>query len=285
MKNKIKVIDFSIVSTYMGRYLTAVVAVLMFAITLSALLSGGGTPVEGTVIVGVPSRGDAETTLDFFEPLRSLLERNIAMTVRLEVCEDSWPESCDFLVMSVHEFQRLRESESLVAIFSVEPPGGWSGAAIIAGGSVGEIPSDVSGDDALFTAPHSINGCWVQLRALEERGVVFPAMLDELEFAPPPGHAERVVYSVATGRYRLGAVPRRVVSRMISEGKIAADEVAIVATLPSMPETVLCHREGGRVPEPLTTRAETVFGPVLSPIGAAEIAQLDALFEYVSSRR
>ena len=66
MKNKIKVIDFSIVSTYMGRYLTAVVAVLVFAITLSALLSGGGTPVEDIVIVGVPSRGDAETTMDYY---------------------------------------------------------------------------------------------------------------------------------------------------------------------------------------------------------------------------
>ena len=288
MQNKIKVIDISIVSTYMGRYLTAVVAVLVVAITISALFSSGGWETTGDLVVAVPMRESDEETLRHFEPLRTLIEQRVGRSVRLEVRGQYWPEACHLYVMSIHEFHRVRDERQLTAIYSVEPAGGLAGAVIISGGDSKETPAGVSGADVLHMAPHSINGCWIQLRALEERGVVFAPSLEDLEYAPPPGRAERVVYSVALGQYRIGTVPRMAVDKMLSDRRIVPGEVTVVATFPSLPETVLCVRRDALPPalgedeNGTLTRGESLH---LSRIDHSEMERIEELFEYVSSRR
>ena len=74
MKDRIKPIDVSILSTYMGRSLTIVVTVVVVGIAISAYLAGGG-PERNTISVCVPAGSSAIAAMRTYEPLRALLSK------------------------------------------------------------------------------------------------------------------------------------------------------------------------------------------------------------------
>jgi len=290
MKNKIQVIDVTIVSTYMGRYLTALVALLVFAITLSAIFSDGGSNA-GPLTVAVPSRGDTDYTLRHFEPLRAALERMAGAPVLLEVSGEKWPASCAYLVMSTHEYLRSHESEGLVALYSIEPRGGLRGAVVIAGKSAPAMTAGVRPGDILFTGPHAINGCWLQMQALERDGVVPAPEMDKFAFAPPPGHGERVVYSVASGNYPFGAVAQHILDEMLLDRRVLPGEIDVVLREAPLPEMLLCaRRQGDAGANALRPPADSPPPPRpgearLIAIGDRELSRLGELVAYVEERR
>jgi hypothetical protein len=110
-------------------------------------------------------------------------------------------------------------------------------------------PSRLSGltpADVVFVDAGSVNGCWLQLRMLEEKGFAAPRNLDALNFAPTPDGAPRVVFEVLMGGYTLGACRRSDLDELVEAGSLGVEELAVVKEIPALPELVVACRAEDR---------------------------------------
>ncbi|MFQ5512675.1 MAG: hypothetical protein ACE5EO_12615, partial [Candidatus Krumholzibacteriia bacterium] len=165
MRDRIKPIDVSILSTYMGRSLTIVVAVVVVGIAVSAYLTGG--PERNTVSICVPAGGSAARALRRYEPFRALLSSETRRPAELMACEGTWPPGCDLYVMPAHEYFRHARELGVTAFYEVLLGAGTDGGAVL----VARSPSDIDfaklqPGDIAFAGPSSVNGFWVQMSSL-----------------------------------------------------------------------------------------------------------------------
>ncbi|MDH3216785.1 MAG: phosphate/phosphite/phosphonate ABC transporter substrate-binding protein, partial [Candidatus Krumholzibacteria bacterium] len=208
MKDRIKPIDVSIISTYMGRSLTAVVAVFVIAVAVSALISRRG--VERNVIdVCVSDGHEIARSLQVYEPLTILLSRETRRPVILHACVDTWVSGHDVYIMPIDEFFRHGRRLDLEALFEVKHGERDDEAVLIARDSLGMADcADVSPSQVAFSTPDSVNRFWVQMSMLSQRGFKGPNSLSDFRFEGSAFDGTRVVFGVLYGQYRLGACKR-----------------------------------------------------------------------------
>jgi hypothetical protein len=256
MKNKLQVIDFNVVSAYMGRFLTAIVAVAVIGITVSALLSRSRGAERGVLVVAALPAGPLEAartaratraTRGFHDSLRLLLAResNRPVAVRESGPAGDAGAGCGLFLMAMEEYLAQREEEGLVALYAVDRSAhGRDRAVLIARPSGAPSPefAGIGADQCIFSGPSSLNGCWVQLELLEAEGFRAGEGTQSLHY-PKAGGAARVVFSVLFEGYTLGACRRSDIENLIAEGSIAEGEVAVVRSSPAVPEMVFACRE------------------------------------------
>ena len=119
MKNRIKPIDISIISGYLGRFQTTIVALLVIAITAHAFMTRNTARGHVPLVIAVP--GDSGR----FEPFGRIIARRSARTVKLAV--DEWTDAAELFVLPPQEFFRHREAlgltgDSRVLAFLSEGP-------------------------------------------------------------------------------------------------------------------------------------------------------------------
>jgi hypothetical protein len=246
MKNKIRLIDITILSQYMGRFLTAIVTAIVFAITVSALVSEGGIRRQAaTLVMEVAPLKGVKGTDDQFEPFRYLLALETDRTVVLRERGADHCERCDLFVMPIELFLASDESHRLVPLYSIDRTDHKRDEAVVIARNGDPEPDVPSPGDIVFTNPESINGCWVQLGLLESRGYELPDRIDSLHFASRPGAAPaagRVIFSVLLGEYPYGACRASDLAKLIAAGEVGRDELRIVVSGPTVPELVVACR-------------------------------------------
>ena len=130
MKDRIKPIDVSILSTYMGRSLTLVVTLAVVGIAVSAYLAGGG-PERNTISMCVPAGSSAIAAMRTYEPLRVLLSKVTRRPADLVACEGVWPAGCDLYIMSTHAYFADADKLGLEALHEVLSGDGTQERAIL----------------------------------------------------------------------------------------------------------------------------------------------------------
>jgi hypothetical protein len=263
MKNKIRLIDINIVSAYMGRVLTVFVTILVLAITLSALFGDGGLRNHVPLVVEVPASGGEVTDPACYRALRFLIAAETGRSVSVATRGPDWSEGCELYVLPIREFFRARSQLGLEPLYAFcRARRGADAAVLIARGGT-EPPVPPARDDVVFVSPRSINGCWIQLAYLESSGFDAPRRIGDLRFAPGSGDGSRVVYSVAFGRYAMGACRASDLEELAASGGITPEEVFVVASIPALPETVVaCPADARNYFEPVLRRiAATVADP------------------------
>ena len=238
---------------------------------MSALVTDPGR--RGVTSLCVPAV-DGEVPAPRYEALRERVARALDRPLRLHLREGAPGDSCDLSVVSVHEWQASGARAGLEPVAVVE---GARGAVVIAGRDGPREISELKAGSVLFMAPHSLNGCWIQLSALRQSGVVTPRRMDALRFAPAPGRAERVVFEVALGRSPAGAVPGGVLDDMISDGRVVVGEVRVIDVSPGLPEVLLC-RQRGQGPG-----VDGLIREGLMPVTGGDLERIDALFRMAGS--
>jgi hypothetical protein len=240
VKNKLRVIDVSILSTYMGRALTVFVTLFVVGIAASAIIGGG---FERNVIrVCVPVEARPGEAVENFEPLRALLARETHRPVTLVECAGEWPSGMDLYVMPIGEYFRRERELEVKAIFEAaasEAPN--DRAVVIARQST--APSDVESltvRDVVFVGPASVNGFWVQADALEPEGQ--PGDPSRFVFEGASNDATRVICGVALGVFKFGACKLSEVSELSRRGVIEPRELRVVGSRGALPETVIAVR-------------------------------------------
>jgi hypothetical protein len=298
MKHRIKPVDVSIVSSYMGRFLTAIVTLLVFAITIHAYVTHGGDLAHVEFSIGVTA-GEG-----FLEPLRELVARSTSRRVGIVVGEDKWDSTCELYVLPLVDFLRLRDAMRLRGLFALGAMPN-DRAVVVAGGGTTVDPSAIRAGDVLFESPSSANGFWAQLMALSRLGVgTPPGGIDELRFASSGGDGVRIVYLVADGVHRFGACRASNMAGLIERGGLQPGEVTVVLDAPALPEFVVATAEsdaayfarelgelGAVIDDPGSSgwrdTAELLRARGIGsfrPISPALTTELDAVGEFVTAR-
>ncbi len=240
MKNKAKRIELKIVSTYMGGALTVVVTLVVLGITLSALISDGGDRFGGVLEISVSTRGVDDEALQRFEPFGTLLSSRMRKPVNLTAFSGGSPRG-DLYIISLNEYLVWRQPLELVPLYSVlDFEGNRDAAVIITSGTGGEPNyADMPPGAVAFVDSFSVNGFWIQLGLLEQRGFRLPERLDRFHFEGAAGHCLRVVFGVRCGAYALGACRMSDLVSLRREGILREGEVRIVARTDALPEIIL----------------------------------------------
>ncbi len=298
MKDRIKPIDLSIISTYMGRWLTLVIALFVVGVAISALVSGGDAQhniIDICVYDDRPSR-----VMSVYEPLRLLLSDETRRPVVLHAGDEKHLQ-CDLFVMSTHEFLMRSDELGIEAIYEIRRTAKRGDSAILIARSEESIDySRLSPEDVVFSDPHSVNGFWVQLSMLSKQGFRIPELLSDLRFAGGEGDQSRVVLGVVYGAYRLGACRLSDVTSLTERGVIGRGEVAVLEREDALPETVIATRTSGTryytrklkniarlvdeaaspVNQPETVRLLKSYGvAALEPVSRGQIREVGDLFE------
>ena len=300
MKNKIRLIDVSMLSSYMGKALTGVVTLVVIGIAVSALFDGGG--IERNVIRVCVPRGDREgEAADAWEPFRSLLGRETRRPVVVTECSGEWPRGLDVYVMPVEEFFENETNLGVTALFEVgsEPDRVDKAVVITRGAEVTVDFSRVDPRDIAFADPRSVNGYWVQAEALERRGLALPGQA-VLRFEGTRRDASRVIFGVIFGDYRFGACRFSEIASLSERGLVDPREVRTVILADALPEIVVAVGRGESAyfnrkiaalsrllgdRGPVSTQGDTVrllkaLGvKSIEPLGAQRLERTRGLFE------
>jgi hypothetical protein len=276
MKNKLRLIDVSMLSSYMGRALTVFVTIFVVGIAVSALIDGRG--IERNVIrVCVPARSRAGAAVRTYEPFRSLVSRETRRPVILVECSNEWPRGFDLYLMPVDEFFRRETELDVVALFEVRSSERQSDKAVVVSKPSKNAPdlTRVAPSEVAFSHPLSVNGFWVQADALSRSGFGLPADERELRFEGSKGDATGVIFGVIFGAYTLGACKQSEVALLSEKGVIDPSKVRVVLSDEVLPETVLAvaRREAGYFDGKLVTVAKLFAGDA-SPASRDDTVEL-----------
>jgi hypothetical protein len=239
MKNKIRIIDVSILSSYMGKALTGLVTLFVIGIAVSALLNGGG--IDRNVIrVCVPRGERAGEAVETWEPFRALLAGETRRPVVVSESGGEWPAGFDLYVMPVCDHFENGSRLGVDVLFEIgSTPGRRDKAVVIARGSAEAADfSTVALDDIAFADPRSVNGYWVQAEALAERGLDL-AGAGNLRFEGTSRDATRVIFAVLFGGARFGACRLSEIASLAGRGAIDPREIQTVISVNVLPDLVV----------------------------------------------
>ena len=246
MRNKLKLVDFNILSSYMGRFLTLIVMVLVFAITMSALLSEGGLREQRVFEMCIPSG-----TVERYSPLRELLANVMSRTMILQECDNKCEHRCELRVMDVAEFLVERERFGAGQAFALNRAERGTDRAVLisTGDESSPTPGSIVPSDIARGRERSLNTYWLQLSALHQDGTLHadPFVADAALGAAVPGDATRAIYAVVHGRYRYGACRSSDLDALFHSGGLQPAEVVVVREVLAVPEMILAVR-GRHVP-------------------------------------
>jgi hypothetical protein len=244
MKNKIRIIDVSILSSYMGKALTVLVTLFVIGIAVSALFSGGG--IERNVIrVCVPRGERAGEAVVTWEPFRALLAGETRRPVVVSESGGEWPAGFDLYVMPVCDHFENGSRLGVDVLFEISATQGRRDRAVViarssaARGSADAVDfSSVDPGDIAFADPRSVNGYWVQAGALAERGLDV-AGAESLRFEGTTRDATRVIFAVLFGGARFGACRLSEIASLAGRGAIGPREIRTVITADALPDLVV----------------------------------------------
>ena len=252
MKDKLRLIDVSMLSSYMGRALTVVVTIFVVGIAVSALLQSGGSD-HGIIRVCVPARSYTGDAVEAYEPFRALLSRETRRPVELVECGGQWPEGFDVYVMPIDEYLRYAPGLDALGLYEIKLSERRSDKAVIisrppemdGGHETPGVPgavmdfAEVLPNEVAFSHPLSVNGFWLQAAAMVGAGFEMPGDVRELRFEGSRREGGRVVYGVLFGTYRLGACKLSEIVSLSERGVIAGDELRVIHADDVLPELVV----------------------------------------------
>lgn len=245
MKNKIKIIDVNILSSYMGKWLTVFVAVFVVGVTISALLSRGGSTERNIVTIGVPQGRTPDDAARLYGPLRTLIVRETRRPVVVTPQAGEWSADLDLYVMPIHEFVRQADRLALVPIYEVNRTGRPTDYAIliVRSDDASVDIAQLSAREVVFTDRYAINGFWVQAAAMMKSGFVLPMDANQIHFAGVGEDVSRVIFSVLYGEYRVGACRLSDLVSMTERGVIRGGELRVLSKFNALPERVIGAHE------------------------------------------
>ncbi|UCH82772.1 MAG: hypothetical protein JSW50_09855 [Candidatus Latescibacterota bacterium] len=247
MKNKLRLIDISMLSSYMGRVLTVGVTLFVIVVAIAAYLSDGGRGIERGVIAicicAVPGLGDTDQV---FEPFRVLLGRETRRPVIVTKCDGEQPAGFDLYILPVHRYFEAEQKLDIQALFEIQSTERQADKAVVVSKESAGSPEQGmrSLEDIVFSHPKSVNGFWVQAAMLEINGFEMPEDLLSLNFAGTVSSGARVISDVLCGAHRYGACKLSEVTTRIRDGSVRTGELHVWPVREVLPELVIAARVG-----------------------------------------
>ncbi len=238
MKQKIELIDFTLISTYFGKYLTVFVTLVVFAITAGALLNNKAG-VGGVLKIAVSGGNGADEQKRRFEAFGLLLSSQVRRAVEIVPYSTDEPD-VDLYIMTLDRFLDDRRRLNLEALRSlVDFIANEDIAVMITAASNDTVAYDLlEPSQVAFTDSFSANGFWLQVEDLEKRGFRLPERMDQLRFEGSENHSLRVVLGVQWNRYILGACRMSDLIFLENRGLLNPEDIRIVSQMDALPEVL-----------------------------------------------
>lgn len=241
-RNKFFRLDYSMLSSYLGRWSTVLVFTAIILIAVGAFFLEEDDIAHMPVRIGVYDL-DSVVVHQRLEDLARFVRGKGGGDVEWIYMRDSDdPEGCDFYIMTSLRFAPYLQGGELDCSLIVSLTEGrrYSSGVVIA--KAGVEDAGASGDGAIFTSPLSASGFLSPYRAILDSGYDLSGTGVPIEFA---GTEERVIFGVLYGSYRFGGISLERLRHLEERGMIGREEIEIVMQGEPYPEMVLAAGRNG----------------------------------------
>lgn len=243
MKDNIKPFDVSILSTYMGKWLTALIAVFVVGVAVSAWMTirSGERDIVMICVAFDGSGSGAET----FEPLRSLVASETRRSALMSACDETAGNGFDLYIMPTTDFLRVEGQLGLEALFEIVGPGHSSGGAVLIARPDDDVDlASLVPGEVTFGEAASVNGFLQPMSLLEEAGFRVPDEPGAIRFSGVGANSARVVLNVLRGRFRVAGCSLSDLSALVDAGVIGREDFEVLSRRSGLPEQVIACRVG-----------------------------------------
>jgi hypothetical protein len=228
--------ETAMLSSYLGRWMSLVLLLVLVALAAAALFLRPDYPAHVPLRIGICAFDSitAGPTLSSFAS--SVRERDGGDITWVWLDAGAEPEGCDFYIMtSPQEFasHRTQRRECLLLSTSRSDGSLTMGIVIVREGA----EPDWSG--AAFTSSISATGFISPLAAIAENGVPPSEVSYDLLSVGSPMCGEAVAFGVLFGRYGAGGLSLEELRRLERNGTIGPGKLRTVFTGPALPEILL----------------------------------------------
>jgi hypothetical protein len=235
-RNKFFKLDYSMLSSYLGRWATVLVFACIILIALGALFLREEDIAHMPITIGVCD-WDSAAVHSKLEELAGFIREKGGGDIRwVYFGEESDPKGCNFYLMTSMRLAPYLDRGALHCslVVTVREGKKYSRGVVIVGAGKGDFAKD--GIKAIFTSPLSAAGFLSPYLALCDAGFDLSQESDCIEFA---GDEERVVFGVVYGAYTFGGISLERLQRLEEMGMVRKGEIDIFLEGAPYPEMVL----------------------------------------------
>ena len=226
----------SMLSSYVGRWLSLLMLVLLVTLAAAALFLEPDYPAHVPLRIGVSAFDSVSAGPALRSFAASVREQDGGDITWVWLGQGGEPVGCDFYIMT--SLQNLSYSEGnggeCLLLGSSRGDGSLSMGAVI-------VRSDSEPDwsRTVFISTASTSGFISPLAAIAESGVALPAVSYETVSDGCPVCGEAVAYGVLLGSYSAGGISLEELRRMEGSGAIEPGALRVLFTGPELPEILL----------------------------------------------
>jgi hypothetical protein len=235
-RNRFFKLDYSMLSSYLGRWATVFVFACIIIIAVGALFLQEDDIAHMPVTIGVYDL-DSTVVHSRLEDLAAFIREKGGGDIRWAyVGTGKGPEGCDLYLMSSLRLAPYLERGDLDCSILVTVREGRRYSRGVVIGRVGEC--NLTGNDVnvIFSSSLSAAGFLSPYRALCDAGLVIPSESGRIDFA---GEEGRVVFGVIYGAYTFGGISLERFQHLEEIGTVQRGELEVVLEGAPYPEMVL----------------------------------------------
>jgi len=226
----------SMLSSYIGRWLSLLMLILLVTLAAAALFLKPDYPAHVPLRIGICAFDSVSSGPALRSFGKSVREHEGGDITWVWLPAGSGPAGCDFYIMTAPQMLSFREKvgiRCLLLAFGREDGSLSMGAVITRRGAEPDWASTV------FTSTISASGFISPLAAIAENGTDLTDVSRETVSGGCPVCGEAVVYGVLFGRYGAGGISIDELRRIEGAGSIEPEALRVLFTGPELPEILL----------------------------------------------
>jgi len=226
----------NMLSSYIGRWMSLVMLLLLVTLAAAALFLEPDYPAHVPLRIGVCAFDSAAAGPALHSFASSVREQDGGDISWLWLGPEGDPAGCDFYLMTSLQMLSAREKSVMdcLLLSSARIDGSLTmGVVIVREGA------EPDWTRAAFTSSASTTGFISPLTAIAESGVRIQDLSYELLSEGCPVCGEAVAFGVLNGRYGAGGISLEELRRLERSGMIGQGELRVLYTGPALPEIVL----------------------------------------------
>ena len=226
----------SMLSSYIGRWLSFLMLLLLVTLAAAALFLKPDYPAHVALRIGVSAFDSVSAGPALHSFAASVREQEGGDITWVWLGEGGEPVGCDFYLMTSLQMISLSEETGAECLLLASSRGDGSlsmGAVIVRG------DAEPDWSRTAFISPASVAGFISPLAAILESGVSLGALSYETVSTGCSVCGEAVAYGVLLGRYGAGGISLEELRRMEGSGAIEPGALRVLFTGPELPEILL----------------------------------------------
>ncbi|UCF05633.1 MAG: PhnD/SsuA/transferrin family substrate-binding protein [bacterium] len=232
-------IDYSMLSSYLGRSATVLVFSVIVLLAIGALYFKHDDMAHLPISLGICAF-DSARSHSTLESLADYVRERGGGDIALRFfTEGDTPSDCDFYLMTSLQYSRAHTEPGLecCCIATVRQKQKYSRGVIVTRPGIDSLA--LSRASVIFTSPHSTVGYLSPLKALSEAAPQLPNGHRHIAFAGGELDYERVVFGVLFEGYGAGGISLERYQYLLRRGVVSEDELEVILEGDALPAFVL----------------------------------------------